>query len=170
MIIRPIETWDAEEYLELKKRIDESGFMLHEPGERKTTADEQKEAIAKITSEERSASFVAESDRGLAGFIAAFGGKVNRNKHTAYLALGVHDAFYGQGIATKLITKVIEWAGYTGISRLELTVIKDNVNAVRLYQKMGFQIEGEKVHSLMIDGEPANEYYMYKLNMENRCR
>ncbi|WP_010531391.1 GNAT family N-acetyltransferase [Lentibacillus jeotgali] len=48
-------------------------------------------------------------------------------------------------------------------TRLELTVIKDNMKAVKLYQKMGFQIEGEKVHSLIIDGQPANEYYMYKL-------
>ncbi|HLS09086.1 GNAT family N-acetyltransferase [Lentibacillus sp.] len=163
MIIRPIELNDAEEFLELNKRIDESGFMLHEPGERKTTVEQQKQAIERTSSEERSVFFVAEIDGQLAGFIAAFGGKMRRNKHSAYLALGVHDVFQGQGVATKLIEKIFEWAGETGLTRLELTVIKDNVKAVKLYQKMGFQIEGEKVHSLMIDGEPANEYYMYKL-------
>ncbi|ALX49623.1 acetyltransferase [Lentibacillus amyloliquefaciens] len=163
MIIRPIEVEDAEKILKLNKRIDASGFMLHEPGERKTTACQQKEAIEKITLEERSVFFVAEADGHLTGFIAAFGGKLKRNKHSAYLALGVHDGFYGQGIATSLITKVFEWADDTDISRLELTVIKDNEKAIKLYQKMGFQIEGEKVHSLMIDGQPANEYYMYKL-------
>ncbi|MFD1361221.1 GNAT family N-acetyltransferase [Lentibacillus salinarum] len=163
MIIRPIDVSDAEAFLELNKRIDESGFMLHEPGERKTTVEQQKQAIERASSEERSAFFVAESDYQLAGFIAAFGGKMKRNQHSAYLALGVHDAFHGQGMATKLITKVYEWAEAISISRLELTVIKDNVKALKLYQKMGFQIEGEKVHSLMIDGKPVNEYYMYKL-------
>ncbi|TFJ92450.1 GNAT family N-acetyltransferase [Lentibacillus salicampi] len=163
MNIRPIETSDAEVFLELNKRIDESGFMLHEPGERNLTAEQQRQAIERISSEERSVFFVAETDRQLAGFIAAFGGKMRRNRHSAYLALGVHDAFQGQGIATKLMNTVLEWAGRIGITRLELTVIKANVKAVKLYQKMGFQIEGEKVHSLMIDGEPANEYYMYKL-------
>ncbi|QKY71745.1 GNAT family N-acetyltransferase [Lentibacillus sp. CBA3610] len=163
MRVRPIDVSDAEKFLELSKRIDESGFMLHEPGERKTTVEQQKEAITRIGSESRSVFFVAEADRGLAGFIAAFGGKMKRNCHSAYLALGVHDAFHGQGIATKLVMRVFDWAEANGISRLELTVIKDNVKAVKLYQKMGFQIEGEKVHSLMIDGKPANEYYMYKL-------
>jgi len=163
MVIRPIEIGDAEELLELNRRIDESGFMLHEPGERKRTVEQQKEVIERIESMERSTFFVAESDRGLAGFIAVFGGKVKRNKHSAYLAMGIHDAFYGQGLATRLIMRVFDWAEANGISRLELTVIKDNVKAIKLYQKMGFQIEGEKVHSLMIDGQPANEYYMYRL-------
>lgn len=49
------------------------------------------------------------------------------------------------------------------ISRLELTVIKDNIKAFNLYRKMGFILEGEKVHSLIINGEPVNEYYLYKL-------
>ncbi|SFA94769.1 Protein N-acetyltransferase, RimJ/RimL family [Lentibacillus halodurans] len=163
MIIRPIEINDAEEFLELNRRIDESGFMLHEPGERKTTVEQQKQAIERISFEERSALFVAELDKSLAGFIAVFGGKMKRDQHSAYLALGVHDAFHGRGIATKLIKYVFEWAEETGISRLELTVIKDNVKAINLYEKMGFRVEGEKVHSLMIDGSPANEYYMYKL-------
>lgn len=40
MVIRPIEIGDAEELLELNRRIDESGFMLHEPGERKRTVEQ----------------------------------------------------------------------------------------------------------------------------------
>lgn len=137
--------------------------MLHEPGERDTTVTQQRQAIERISSEERSVFFVAEIGGQLAGFIAAFGGKMRRNKHSAYLAMGVHDAFRGQGIAPKLISTVFEWATDIGISRLELTVIKENAKAIKLYQKMGFEIEGEKVHSLMIEGELANEYYMYKL-------
>jgi RimJ/RimL family protein N-acetyltransferase len=58
---------------------------------------------------------------------------------------------------------VFQWAKEKEISRLELTVIKDNVKAFNLYKKMGFILEGEKVHSLIIDGLPVNEYYLYKL-------
>ncbi|RKO61454.1 hypothetical protein Cdeb_01403 [Caldibacillus debilis GB1] len=43
-------------------------------------------------------------------------------------------------------------------SRPELTVIKDNEKAFNLYRKMGFVLEGEKVHSLIINGKPVNEY------------
>lgn len=37
MKIRHIEEEDAESFIELSKKIDESGFMLLEPGERQTT-------------------------------------------------------------------------------------------------------------------------------------
>lgn len=163
MIIRPIEVRDAEKFLELSKEIDRSGFMLFEPGERKTTVEQQKKSIEHITSEPNSIIFVAEVDDRLIGYLVAIGGNVNRNRHRAYLVLGVHEDYQGQGVATKLFHKVFDWAKDVGITRLELTVIKNNTKAFNLYRKMGFVIEGEKVHSLKINGEYVNEYYLYKL-------
>lgn len=163
MIIRPIEVRDAEKFLELSKEIDRSGFMLFEPGERKTTVEQQKKSIEHITSEPNSIIFVAEVDDRLIGYLVAIGGNVNRNRHRAYLVLGVHEDYQGQGVATKLFNKVFDWAKEVGITRLELTVIKNNTKAFNLYRKMGFVIEGEKVHSLKINGEYVNEYYLYKL-------
>ena len=71
--------------------------------------------------------------------------------------------YQGQGIATKLFDHVFDWAKEVKLSRFELTVIKDNNKAFNLYKKMGFTLEGEKVNSLIIDGNPTNEYYLYKL-------
>ncbi|MBD8069696.1 GNAT family N-acetyltransferase [Bacillus sp. PS06] len=163
MIIRPIEVGDAEDFLALSKKIDESGFMLFEPGERETTVEQQRKSIERISGEKRSVIFVAEVENKLAGFIAALGGNLKRNQHSAYLVLGVQEDYQGQGIATKLFEQMFEWANQLGISRLELTVIKDNTKAFNLYRKMGFILEGEKIHSLIIDGKPVNEYYLYKL-------
>lgn len=163
MNIRPIEVSDAEQFLALSKKIDESNFMLYEPGERQTTIEQQRKSIEIISSKKNTTLFVAEVESNLVGFIAAIGNHFQRNQHTAYLALGVLDMYQGQGIATKLFDQVFDWAREVNISRLELTVIKDNSKAFNLYRKMGFTLEGEKVHSLMIDGEPMNEYYLYKL-------
>ena len=89
--------------------------------------------------------------------------QLTQNQHSAYLVLGVLEDYQGQGIATKLFNRVFEWAKEVEITRLELTVIKDNTKAFNLYRKMGFVLEGEKVHSLIINGQPVNEYYLYKL-------
>ncbi|MCD7034806.1 GNAT family N-acetyltransferase [Metabacillus sp. GX 13764] len=163
MNIRLIEVQDAENFLFLSQVIEESGMMLFEPGEKQLSVDEQKASIERILAVPNSALFVAEKGGDLAGYIAAFGGKVKRTSHSAYLVLGVHPDYYRQGIASKLFEKLFQWALQRGIKRLELTVIKYNEKAFSLYEKMGFSIEGEKVHSLYIDGEPVNEYYMYKL-------
>jgi ribosomal protein S18 acetylase RimI-like enzyme len=161
--IRPIEVSDAEQFLELSKKLDESNFMLHEPGERQTTIDQQRKSIETILAKQNTTLFVAEVQSNLVGFIAAIGNQLQRNQHSAYLVLGVLDLYQGHGIATKLFNELFDWAKENKLSRLELTVIKDNNKAFNLYKKMGFTLEGEKVHSLMIDGEPMNEYYLYKL-------
>lgn len=163
MIIRPIEVRDAENFLELSKKIDESGFMLYEPGERETTVEQQRKSIEKILFEKNSIFFVAEMESNLVEFIAALGSNLKRNRHSAYLVLGVLENYQGQGIATKLFNHVFEWAKEVEITRLGLTVIKGNTKAFNLYRKMGFVLEGEKVHSLKINGEVVNEYYLYKL-------
>jgi RimJ/RimL family protein N-acetyltransferase len=38
-----------------------------------------------------------------------------------------------------------------------------NSGAIALYKKMGFEIEGTKNHSLIVDGMYIDEYYMAKL-------
>ncbi|MFK4998455.1 GNAT family N-acetyltransferase [Bacillus sp. N9] len=38
-----------------------------------------------------------------------------------------------------------------------------NERATKLYKKLGFEVEGEKVQSLVINGQPVNELYLYKL-------
>lgn len=163
MIIRKIQVNDSEGFVELCKKIDESDVMLFDPGERNTTSEQQRKSIERILSEKRSVFFVAESEEKLVGFIAAIGSDLKRNRHSAYLVLGVLDEYQGQGIASKLFNRVFEWAKETEITRLELTVIKDNLKAFNLYRKMGFVLEGEKVNSLVINGQFVNEYYLYKL-------
>jgi ribosomal protein S18 acetylase RimI-like enzyme len=163
MIIRPIHLNDAERFLELSKKVEESGFMLYEPHENKRTVEQQMKIIEDILSVKNSIIFVAEIDNKLVGFIQAIGGRLKRNRHSAHLVLGVQEDFQGMGIATKLMNQIFSWAKEQDISRLGLTVIKNNDKAFNLYRKMGFVIEGEKVHSLKINGEFVNEYYLYKL-------
>lgn len=163
MKIRNLKEEDAKNFLELNKKLDDSGFMLYDPGERQTTVESQKKIISKITQDASINFWVAEGDGTLTGFMAALRGKQKRNRHSAYLVLGVDEDYRGNGIASSLFNYVFEWAENAGVKRLELTVIKDNAPAFNLYKKMGFVIEGEKVHSLMIEGKPVDEYYMYKL-------
>jgi RimJ/RimL family protein N-acetyltransferase len=56
-----------------------------------------------------------------------------------------------------------EWANIQNIHRLELTVMTHNIAGIALYKKMGFEIEGIKRDSLLIDGKYVDEFYMSKL-------
>ena len=106
---------------------------------------------------------VAEHDGRLVGALQAFGGNFRRNWHNVYIVIGILQAFTGQGIGTQLFQKLEEWAKQRHIHRLELTVMTHNTAGAALYKKQGFTIEGTKRHSLLINGQYVDEFYMAKL-------
>ncbi len=165
MILRKIRENDAEQFLNLCKKLDtETQFMMLEPGERKTTPEEQRTQIEILLKQENQTIFVAEQDNQLVGYLAAYGGEFKRNRHSAYLVIGILQAFTGQGIGTQLFQSLEEWAQQQHLHRLELTVMTHNNAGVALYKKQGFEVEGTKRHSLLIiNGQYVDEYYMAKL-------
>ncbi|WP_347861159.1 GNAT family N-acetyltransferase [Salimicrobium sp. PL1-032A] len=163
MDYRPLNIDDAEQFLKFNIEMGKSGYMLYAPGERKMSVEEQQQLIHKITEDPASNLLIGEEEGGITGFIMMKGNELERNRHSAYFALGVKEESRGQGIGKELLRQAFKWAREKGVSRLELTVRKDNKTAIHMYKQMGFKIEGEKVHSLKIGGEYLNEYYMYKL-------
>jgi len=160
MIYRKIEVCDGEKYLKLMKQLDvETSFMLYEPNERKTTVTEMEKKIEQINAT-GGVLIGAEVDNELVGFISASRVPLNRIKHSVYLVMGVLGKESGKGIATGLFKELIGWARNNNIKRLELTVMKQNERAIGLYKKVGFEIEGIKKCSLIIDKQYIDEYYM----------
>lgn len=164
MIIRTILISDAEHFLNLCKKLDtEMQFMMLEPGERSTTLVEQQAQIERLLMLENQTIFVAEYNGQLVGYLAALGGEFQRNRHSVYIIIGILQAFTGQGIGTQLFRTLEEWAQLQRIHRLELTVMVHNEAGLALYKKQGFEIEGTKRDSLLVNGKYVDEYYMAKL-------
>lgn len=69
--------------------------------------------------------------------------------------MGVHDDHQGKGIGTALLRELIDAAdNWLGLRRIELTVYTDNVRAVHLYQKFGFETEGTHLVCPLRNGPP----------------
>jgi RimJ/RimL family protein N-acetyltransferase len=164
MIIRSIQEDDSEQFLRLSKKLDqETQFMLFEPGERTTTSEEQRQRIQGLLSKDSQTVLVAEHEHELVGFLGCFGGGLQRNRHCAYLVIGILQAHAGQGLGAQFFEAIEAWALTHDIHRLELTVMTHNDRAVHLYRKMGFETEGIRKNALKIDGTYVDEYYMAKL-------
>ncbi|MEA3320681.1 MAG: GNAT family protein [Bacillota bacterium] len=164
MKIREIRMDDAENLLVLIKEVEStSAFMLMEPGEREMTLEQQQKRIEVMDKQNNSTTFVAEENGKFIGYLFVMGGSAKRTKHSAYLVIGILQEYRGKGIGTKLFNAVTTWALKHNISRLELSVVTENESGVALYKKCGFEIEGTKRNSLMINGRAYDEYYMSKL-------
>lgn len=134
-----------------------------EPAEIKSGRPGIKGMTEKLLSRCNSAIFVAATNNLLVGFISARGGECNRNRHCAYLVIGVKKGYQGRGIGKRLLQAIDIWAQGTNILRLELTVVEENQVARALYKKSGYVEEGLKIKSLYISGCYSNEISMSKI-------
>ncbi|MBT2287816.1 GNAT family N-acetyltransferase [Paenibacillus albidus] len=162
--LRKLVPEDAAKLLELQHRLDrESKFMLLEPDERHTQVRQAEEMIRSFAHADTSLLICAEAEGQLVGYLSVCGKDTRRNRHSAYIVIGILFDYQGMGIGATLFREMEIWAAQSGIVRLELTVMTHNEQAIGLYTKSGFEIEGTKRRSLLIDGQWVDEYYMSKI-------
>jgi len=72
------------------------------------------------------------------------------------LGMGLLPQFRRQGIGKRLILQALAAARAFGLQRVELTVRENNINAIALYKKVGFEIEGVQRNAIFVDGTYEN--------------
>ncbi|MGN7388107.1 N-acetyltransferase family protein [Sporosarcina sp. SAFN-015] len=163
MIIRQVQINDANQLSQLIGEVERtSQTMLYEAGERKLSAEQLKKRIESLGAD-ASTILVAEIDESLVGYMMVIAGTANRNKHSAYIVIGISEAFRGQGVGKALFKSLNDWSIQNKLHRVELTVMSNNTAAIVLYEKAGFIKEGVKKDSLFVNGQYVDEYYMAKL-------
>lgn len=78
----------------------------------------------------------------VAGHAQIFKNPHARRRGTGDLVIYLHQSFHNVGLGTVMLARLIQLAKEEGLHRVGLHVVADNKNAVHLYQKFGFKIEG----------------------------
>ena len=84
--------------------------------------------------------------------------------HCGVLGMGLLPPFRGRGNGTALVSAALNEAWRQRLVRVELTVHADNVRAIALYKKMGFESEGVLRDAVRIDGSYKNLILMAIVN------
>jgi len=72
-------------------------------------------------------------------------------RHCGTLFIGLLPDWRGHGIGRRMLAASLNGARRGGLARIELEVYKDNHNAIALYRRMGFKVEGLKPRAHLID-------------------
>jgi putative acetyltransferase len=80
--------------------------------------------------------------------------------HIGILGIGLVPSARGRGIGQTLMQTTLAKAWAKGLSRIELTVRTDNLNAKALYDRMGFKTEGLNQRAFLVDGKFYDTYSM----------
>jgi RimJ/RimL family protein N-acetyltransferase len=84
-------------------------------------------------------------------------------RHSGVLGIGVLKSHRRQGIGTSLIETTLGAAKDRGVKRVELFVRTDNEPARKLYEKIGFVMEGLLRKHVLVGGAYRDSYLMAKL-------
>lgn len=164
MEIRQIEIQDAESLIKFFSQLDvETEFMLFEVGERPISLSQQIEYIKTLNTSENEKIFIAIDQQHIVGFIALSRKPFNKVKHCFQLVIGILKNYHGKNLANALYRYAESWAMAQGVIRIELTVIQDNIAAIKFYEKLGFKTEGIRSKSMFYQGQLLDERYMGKI-------
>lgn len=90
-------------------------------------------------------------------------GSYRRYRHRCEVAIALYQKYCGVGIGTVMLETLLSVAKELGYEQAELEVVRDNENAVKLYQKLGFREYGTFPGNMKYaDGTYADAVWMMK--------
>lgn len=162
-LLRSPQEEDAKEMIEhLIQTSDETGYLARY-GEEISITEEQERKYLKETLESSKNIFIcAEVD----GKVAACAG-INpaspylRHQHRASFGISVKKEYWNLGIASLLLSAILESAVMGFYEQVELAVVADNEKALHIYEKFGFRSYGKLNNAFKYkDGSYSDEYFM----------
>ena len=156
MLIRPIRIEDAADIQKLRTMAGVRENILGLASEK--VADSEA-FIRALTPNDHL--LVAERDGRIVGCAGLCVSDRARTRHVGSIGIMVHAEYQGQGIGSALMKALLDIAdNWLMLKRVELCVFVDNARAVKLYEVLGFAIEGTKKYAAARDGVYADEYMM----------
>ncbi|TQR19118.1 GNAT family N-acetyltransferase [Psychrobacillus vulpis] len=124
------------------------------------------EQIIKTDSENPKNLFlVAVVQERIIGFSRCEGNHLIRFSHKIEFGVCVLKEYWGYSIGKNLLKESILWADTSGIKKITLNVLETNDKAIKLYEKLGFEIEGIlRKDKLLSDGNYYNTLMMGRFN------
>jgi RimJ/RimL family protein N-acetyltransferase len=115
---------------------------------------EEREYLARVAASDNSLAILALDGDEIVGSLTFDGGRRERLRHQGEFGISVLQAYAGQGLGKVLLEYLIGWAERGGVVRkINLKVRSDNAAAIRLYERMGWVLEGRTTRDTLIDGE-----------------
>lgn len=146
VVIRSADVMDARQILELSKAVvEEDIYQLLTLDELDLTVTSEENWIISHHDHPSRLIIVAEISDEVVGLLDFCNGSRSRTAHTGEFGMSMAKAYRGLGIGTEMIKALVEWAQKSEtIEKINLTVHSNNEPARKLYEKMGFKVEGVK--------------------------
>lgn len=153
---------DAEEIVRFYNSVGgETTYLSFEKDEYPLSIDEQVSSIQSMAAQENSIMILALANNQIIGVGTITSSSKIKSRHSGELGIVVQKDYQGKGIGSLIIQYLIDWAKSNGVTtRIQLDTRCDNLGAVDLYKKFGFEIEGCLKNSTLLNEKYYDLYVM----------
>ena len=143
IIYREVEISDALSLVNFLKTVgDETDNLSFSGDSLKLTLEAEEGFIKRFKSNKKNIMLVAEFNGEIVGNASIERNRTPRFAHRAELSIVVKRDFWGKGIGSRFMEHLISFAKESGVEILYLEARRDNVRAINLYKKFGFESIG----------------------------
>ncbi len=155
---------DAAMLIDYLKTVNtETRFLRYEPEEICYTVEQECEFIENVNTSKSNIMLLAFLDGAYIGNCSYAVDSAMRVCHRATLGIALYGKYTGMGIGGVMINALCDIARKNGIEQMELEVVSDNINAIALYEKLGFVHCGSIPNANKYkDGTYSDEIRMFK--------
>lgn len=144
---------DAEELLQYLKQVGSETDNLTFGAEGMPFSIEEEEAFLKAIEKScDNVMFVAKTNGKIVGN-ASLSRLPRRMKHRGDFAVSVLKEYWNQSVGSKLLQAILEFAKENDFEMIDLQVRSDNLHAIHVYEKFGFEKVGTHPAFFKLDGE-----------------
>lgn len=138
--IRRVNIKDAEGILEYCKIVGgETDNLLFGSEGLGFSVETERTIIENIAAKEKDIMLVAMDEDNVVGIGNIMGNGRMRIEHQARLAISVRKDYWGQGVGSRIMQSLIDFAKERSIEVITLEVYHANESAIKLYEKFGFK-------------------------------
>ena len=162
IIYRKVKESDAEQIVAFYNYVGgETNYLSFEKDEYPLNVEAQIQSIRALENNQTNIMLLALDGEEIVGIATINSTYKIKARHTGEFGIVIAKKYQGQGIGTELMNQLIEWAKNNGITKkISLITRADNVKAVSLYMKFGFNVEGCIKSQALIDGVYYDAYMM----------
>lgn len=108
----------------------------------------------------RDALLVAVHGDAIVGQADCHGGRFSKNRHTGLIGIAIRDGWREAGLGRTLLERILDWMRERGFEKACLEVFSTNARARRLYESLGFTVEGTRKGQFRIRGASVDDVVM----------
>jgi len=103
---------------------------------------------------------VAEVDGRIVGQADVQPGRYPKESHVGIVGVAIRDGYRGIGLGRAMMDRVLEWMRERGFKKACLEVFSTNEQAIALYRRLGFEVEGVRKRQYRVLGEWVDDVLM----------